>query len=324
MPPLSHSPAVDITSTIVGAQQPLIKLCELLWRKLSLFGPYAPLLAMFIIGLPILTLSRIGLILWQSDRVIATGLLQDILIQGVRVDLILLGLFVIIPLLVSPLFALFKAWKQWRYFTFIWIVIAIALIIFLEVATPGFMAEYDNRPNRLFIEYLKYPHEVLPMLWNGFRVHVIVGVAAVIGAIWLMLQIAKPWLNQANKLRPLHFWVSLPLVILLTALTIRSTLGHRPANPALFAITNDSMVNSLILNSPYSVLYAIYNLKHEKGSSKIYGKMSEKDMISEFKSAREVLQDKRPLLNNAQFPTLALQKPSRLRDKPLNIVIILE
>jgi phosphoglycerol transferase MdoB-like AlkP superfamily enzyme len=297
---------------------------ESFWEKLRPTGAYAPLVAMLIIGLPILSLSRISLILWQADRVTATGLLQDVLLQGVRVDLILLSLFALIPLLLSPLFAIFKAWQQWRYFTFIWLVFVISFIIFLEAASPGFIAEYDTRPNRLFVEYLKYPQEVIPMLWNGFRVHVLAGIIAIVAAVWLMIQLAKPWVKQKNHFRLLPFLIALPLVLLLTILSIRSTLGHRPANPALFAITNDSMVNTLILNSPYSVLYAIYNLKHEKGSSKIYGKMSTKEMIAEFKNNRATYQDNNQLLNHAQFPTLSLQKPSRNRDKPLNIVIILE
>ena len=36
----------------------------------------------------------------------------------------------------------------------------------MEVSTPTFIAEYDTRPNRLFIEYLNHPKEVLGMLWG--------------------------------------------------------------------------------------------------------------------------------------------------------------
>ena len=36
----------------------------------------------------------------------------------------------------------------------------------LEFATPSFLNEYDARPNYLFVEYLKYPDEVLAMLWG--------------------------------------------------------------------------------------------------------------------------------------------------------------
>jgi phosphoglycerol transferase MdoB-like AlkP superfamily enzyme len=294
------------------------------WHILAFTGPYAPLIAILVFGIPLLSLFRMGLMLWQADRVMATGLTNQIFLQGIRIDCILLAQIVIIPLIISPFFLAFNAWEAWRYFTFTWLVAAMILIIFLEAATPGFIGEYDTRPNRLFVEYLKYPQEVLPMLWNGFRVHVFAGLIATALTIWLMATLTKPWLSQSNQLPALTYWLLLPVAILLTALIIRSTTGHRPANPAFFAITNDSMINTLVLNSAYSVFYAIYNLKHESRSSKIYGKMTTQDMLNEFKTTRQLLHDQRPLLNHTDFPTLTYQKPSITREKPLNIVIILE
>jgi phosphoglycerol transferase MdoB-like AlkP superfamily enzyme len=102
------------------------------------------------------------------------------------------------------------------------------------------------------------------------------------------------------------------LIFLLAAFGIRSTIGHRPANPALFAITQDSMVNSLILNSGYSVIYAVYSLQHESKSSQIYGKMDRAD-IFKLTGAKE-----------AEIPTLRTLSPIAKRDQPLNLVIILQ
>jgi len=48
---------------------------EKFWKKLESLGYYAPLVAMYLISLPLLSLSRAGLMLWQSDRVAATGIL---------------------------------------------------------------------------------------------------------------------------------------------------------------------------------------------------------------------------------------------------------
>ncbi|MGJ8619488.1 MAG: LTA synthase family protein [Methylophilaceae bacterium] len=304
--------------------QPSQPLNKKLWNKLVFSGPLAPLLTIYMIGLPVLSVFRLALVLWQSERVMATGQLLQVFLQGLRVDLILLGLIILIPLLLSPLFTLLKAWRQWRYFTLVWLIISITLIVFLEMASFGFIAEYDVRPNRLFIEYLKYPQEVMPMLWNGFRVHVFLGLGALLITIYLMVRLASPWLKQENQLANVRYWILLPLIIVLVAFSIRSSLGHRPANPAMFAITNDNMVNSLILNSPYSVFYAIYNLKHEGQSSKVYGKMTPQEIMQEVEESRKTLQDKRSLLNDPTFPTLTLQQPSRQREKPLNIVIILE
>ena len=165
-------------------KNPITLISTSIWKKLAFAGPYAPLLALYIIGLPLLVLSRLALVLWQSERVIATGQMLQVFMQGFRVDLILLGLIVLIPILLSSLFMLLKAWKPWQWFTRVWLILSIVLIVFLEIASFGFIAEYDVRPNRLFIEYLKYPQEVIPMLWNGFRIHVFLALTALIVTVY--------------------------------------------------------------------------------------------------------------------------------------------
>lgn len=289
---------------------------QAIWRAANKLGPFAPLLVMFFLGLIILSLSRFGLILWKLDRVIATHKLPDILLQGLRADIIQLSLFALIPLLLAPILAIKRFFKFWQKFTYIWVIAAIVFLVFLEAATPGFIAEYDVRPNRLFIEYLKYPQEVVSMLWGGFRVHVFAGIGFTLLAIWAMRRFMQPWLDinisassaWSNK----KIWLVWPLLFLLTAFAIRSTIGHRPANPALFAITTDGMVNSLVINSSYSVIYAIYDLQHESKSSKIYGKMDRAE-IFKLTNAKD-----------SEIPTLKTLTPSAKRNKPLNLVILLQ
>ena len=286
------------------------------WHISKKMGPYAPLVAMFLLGLVILSASRLGLVLWKLERVNATGKLLEILLQGVRVDIIQLGLLAIIPLLLAPILATRHFFNFWRKFTYIWVILSIVLLVFLEAATPGFIAEYDVRPNRIFVEYLKYPKEVFGMLWRGFKVDIFTGVGFTLLAIWAMRHFMQPWLDVNTSAAPTwsnkKIWLVWPLLFLLIAFGIRSSLGHRPANPALFAISQDSMVNSLILNSGYSVFYAIYGLQHESKSSDIYGKMDRAELFK---------------LTNAQdadIPTLKTLTPSVKRDKPLNLVIILQ
>ena len=63
----------------------------------------------------------------------------------------------------------------------VWFAASLVAIIFLEFATPQFLIEYDSRPNRLFLEYLVYPQEVLAMLWNGYRSLLLLTAAALRG-----------------------------------------------------------------------------------------------------------------------------------------------
>lgn len=285
---------------------------QFVWKIANRLGPFAPLIAMLLLGLVLLSLSRLGLVLWKLDRVQSTGELCAVFYQGVRVDIIQLGLIAIIPILLAPLLAIKRLFNVWKWLTYGWVMVAVVLLVFLEAATPGFITEYDVRPNRIFVEYLKYPHEVMGMLWTGFKIHIFAGLLFTVLAILGMRYWMQPWRSAQSTWSNKRLWIVWPLVLVLTAFGIRSTLGHRPANPALFAITQDSMVNSLILNSGYSVIYAIYSLQHEAKSSEIYGKMDKAD-IFKLTGAKD-----------SELPTLTTLVPSAKRDKPLNLVIILQ
>ena len=304
---------------------PALKQPGRLWQRLDIFGPYAGLAMLFLIGLPFLSLSRILLMLWQSERVAATGIGLEMLLQGVRVDIIQLSLLALPLLLLAPLLgSISRFWSLWRRLNIVWVTIAIASLGLLEIASPAFISEYDSRPNRLFVEYLKYPNEVLAMLWGGFRLHLLAGllVTALLGTgTWLLL---RTWQQQSRPWSKWRVWLSWPLIFLLFAFAIRSSLDHRPANPAMFALTADPMVNTLILNSAWSVTHAIYGMQHEANSSEIYGKMESAEILAEFRNARASLGDARPLLDHPEIPTLLEQTATIRRDKPLNLVIILE
>jgi phosphoglycerol transferase MdoB-like AlkP superfamily enzyme len=288
------------------------KLHQSIWQLSSRLGPFAPFVAMLILGLILLSASRIGLVIWKFDRVVNTGKLVEILLQGVRVDIIQLFLISLLPLLLAPILATQQLFKIWQKFTYVWVMVAIVLLVFLEVSTPGFINEYDVRPNRIFVEYLKYPNEVFSMLWRGFKIEIFSVLISASFTAWAAHRYMKPWLSMQPSWSNKKIWVIWPLIFILTAFGIRSSLGHRPANPAMFAITADSMVNSLVLNSGYSVVYATYSLLKETKSSDIYGKMPREEIL------------KLTGAKDTDIPTLTTLTPSHKRAKPLNLVIILQ
>jgi phosphoglycerol transferase MdoB-like AlkP superfamily enzyme len=213
--------------------------------KLTLWaGPFAGVLQLLLLGLVIFSLSRIGLVAVAVGARLRHRHRRAILVQGVRADLILLGYLIVLPLVLSPLLAHKKTLGLWKNVTVAWGTFALILIVFMEVSTPQFVMQYDVRPNRLFIEYLSYPAEVMSTLWNGFRIALVLGVGLTIvlgTAIFKLLKAASADMVAWKPLKLLALW---PLLVLLVALQIRSTLAHRPANPALFALTGDAMVNS--------------------------------------------------------------------------------
>ena len=284
-------------------------------------GPYAHILLMVVAGLALLSLSRLGLVIWLSDRVLATHQLVDIFLQGVRADVILVCLFAALPVaLALPLAQ--KRWQHlWFRFTYIWCVAALVLITFMEVSTPAFIAQYDIRPNRLFIEYLQYPKEVFSTLWQGFKIPLLFGLVLTVAAIVLFGR----WLRLPEATLSVGpFWARLlawPLAVFIVFAGIRSTTDHRPANPALFAITSDAMVNSLVINSGYSVLYALYSLKHEARSTEIYGVLDADQMLTDIRQWPWLAGNH---YLSSELPTLHHQAATSVRPKPLNIVIILQ
>ncbi|WP_273020697.1 hypothetical protein, partial [Rheinheimera sp.] len=54
-----------------------------------LSGPYYPLVVMALLMLAILSFSRVGLFIWQYERVAAAADILPLLLQGIRADLIL-------------------------------------------------------------------------------------------------------------------------------------------------------------------------------------------------------------------------------------------
>jgi len=127
------------------------------------------------------------------------------------------------------------------------------------------------------------------------------------------------WFKQeqiiAIKWRP--FFALVALFVL--ALGGRSTLGHRPLNPAMVYFSNDPLVNSLTLNSFYSVLWSARQLMNEESANKLYGEMKAQDII-------QVIRDfKGPNLEYplANIPSYTETSPSD-QGQPKNLVILLQ
>lgn len=227
-------------------------------------------LRFFISVLALLTLSRLALAAWLWDRVYAAGGLVPILLGGLRIDLCLLAMVIGLPVVLSPWFghrplaARITAW----WFRFWWM-----LYVLLEVSTPQFIAEYDTRPNRLYFEYLVNPKEVGSMLWQGYKGVIFASLLVLVLAAWGAVK-----LFPTQRLIDARMsWWKRPLVsVLLLAVTVlaaRGTLQHRPINPSMVAFSSDAMVNTLALNSLYSVFDAAYRMRDERSSAALYSPM---------------------------------------------------
>ena len=285
-------------------------------------GPYSCILGFIVLGALVLGLSRALLIAWQWQRVAVTeSVAVSILLQGLRSDLITLGLCAAPVLVLLPPLLLIGRVTWWLRIACAWLGTALIAIIFLELATPQFLIEYDSRPNRVFIEYLVYPREVLGMLWNGYRGLLLLTTAGVAGLSWVVARHFSQYARATNDWRKRTVLLVWPLVVVAMFVMVRSSVQHRPANLATFAFCDDAMVNSLVANSAYTVLSAAYGLKHETQSSWMYGNMPTPEMVLRVRSGTGV-----PLADftSNELPTMRRQIATVRRAKPLNLVIVLE
>lgn len=281
----------------------------------------SPIFIFVIINLAVLSLSRLGLALWQAERISAVNGWVELFVQGIRMDIVSLCYLFGVPALFTVLFYhKNKLGQLWQGILRIWLTSGSVFILFMEIATPAFIETYDLRPNRLFIEYLIYPKEVATMLIEGHLISVIISLAVTIVAIVIYWKTAKKIVQFADSPN----WVYRPIVALLVIavafIGARSSFAHRGINPAMVAFSSDALVNSLVLNSGYSVIYAAQQIKDEEDSSALYGKMDTDEMLRIVKQSRG--RDEQDYISD-KLPTLT-RNIATYQGKPKNIVIILE
>lgn len=279
-----------------------------------------PMLFFVALNLIIFSLSRLGLSLWHADRIAAVDGWLPLFLQGIRIDIVSVCYLFGVPALFSVLFYHHNVLGHiWKTILRVWLTVSSVFIIFMEMATPAFIDTYDFRPNRLFIEYLLYPKEVSTMLVNGHLTAVILSLVTTILATVIYWKLSG-WATQ-NLRSPSWKWrpVMALVIIAVSFIGARSTFQHRGINPAMVAFSGDPLVNSLVLNSGYSVLYAAQQLKDEDKSSEQYGKMAVDEMLQIVKQSRG--RDVNDYIS-AQYPTLS-RNQATYQGKPKNIVILL-
>lgn len=285
----------------------------------GMFARVKPVTWFFIGGLLLLSAARLGLALWQYDAVSQADGWEAVMLQGVRVDVATLCLMFGLP---AAVLLLLPASRPVRMIVSLWLAACLSALLFLELATPGFMAEYGLRPNRLFIEYLVYPREVFSTLWHGRPWQLVLAPVMVAVAFWLGLRLAwrlsaqpsagVPWALRA---------VVAVLVLLLSALGVRSSLGHRPLNPAMVAFSANPLVNQLPLNSFYALATAARQwLQQEDSAMDLYGALPDGDVIAAVRADSGLPGS---AFGHPGIPTLAARVPG-YAGKPKNLVIVLE
>lgn len=278
-----------------------------------------PFATYLLVSLAFTTLARAGLSLWQFERVSATGGWIWIFLQGIRFDFVLQGMLLAVPLSLMPLLLAFP-WTRNTSKTLLPVILAsfTVLIVFMEIATPAFVLEYDLRPNVLFVKYLEYPREVAAMLFTGYWPQLLFAAIVLPVVAWFSW---RAYTRRAAFMVPTSIPFALaiaPVLLLACAVAWRSSFDHRPVNPSDVAFSTDPLVNMLPLPSAYSALYGLHELGREDAGIR-YGDMPEQEVIAIMRQMSGLPAD---AFTSQTIPTLHRQPVTASGRK--NLVILLE
>ena len=300
----------------------------------NIYYTLKPFIRFLLLALSVLTLFRLGLLFWQSERVESTADAVTILTNGLRIDMSTLAYMLLLPVFIHPLLVTSKFKRHWYSILKIWFFGNLLLLTYFECVTPAFILEYDLRPNRLFIEYLIYPKEVIGMLMSGHSITLMTTTITVTIFAILYWKVITNFVlceksedkstKNKNLLRPsLNLSVALTSSLVLLVVLFgfaRGTIGHRPLNPSVVYFSTDPLINSITLNSLYSVAFAFKQLGDEMHAASVYGNLSDEDVIQIVRTSAGA---DNAAYTSSSMPTLRNHVPA-YKGKPKNLVIILE
>jgi phosphoglycerol transferase MdoB-like AlkP superfamily enzyme len=281
-----------------------------------------PAAVFLLLSMIVFSASRLGLCLWKGFS--PSEELMPVFVQGLRSDFSIACTSYALPFVLLVIMQIAgRAPAPLRAFVRLLLCLAVTVHVFMEIATPPFIAEYGVRPNRLFLDYLVYPKEVISTLAQGH----LGAVAATLIASIACFAAAWKWpgslldgsYQTGGRARGIFAFVVLAAVL---PLGIRSTLGHRPLNPSMLAFSGEPLLDSLPVNSSFNVFYAARHYgDYQLSEGQIYAFDSE-DHVKEtaiLMSARN-----EPFARDDKCPINQSLEPSQAPRRPLNVVIVLE
>jgi len=240
-------------------------------------------------------------------------------IYGLRMDTIVTSIILIIPMFILTLTpkTLHKVTNQFLKYYFL---IMLSFVIYIENATLPFFAQYDVRPNYLFVEYLEYPKEVFSMIIADYKIELIIAFIMIGIFICLFLKFTKDTFIKAIKTdyrKKIILFVPLAMVLFIG---MRSSFGHRPANISDAMYSSSRLVNEITKNSIYSIGYAVYSNKKHSANKVIkqYGKMDIQEAIKRVKKRLHIQGI------NKKFPFSRKVKTHFKTNHPKNLIIFLQ
>jgi phosphoglycerol transferase MdoB-like AlkP superfamily enzyme len=286
-----------------------------------ILGPLAPVLRATTAMMAALTASRLVLVWLLWPRVGDAARVWLVVPIGIRVDAMTLGW------LTLPLAAVLVCWPA-RIGPVIarvaggYLALVASTLAFFEAATYPFLAEYDARPNRVFLDYLAFPREVFRTVWAEHASVILVGLTVVGLVSWVAARTHRAIAAAGASWSWRRRVVAGPIVLGALFLAARSGLGPRGGNISTAAFSENRLVNELALDSTYAVGYALKSrLSHEIDTARLYGRLDRAEAIARVRAGMRLPPS---AFTHDDIPFLHRQPSHAPRARPLNLVILLE
>jgi len=285
-----------------------------------------PLLLFYLLVLLLSLAGRLVLVAqhWAALRTGGANIPLALLV-GVRIDTMAAGIILALPTLLLFLWPP-AGRKLAERLLGLYLLTIMLIAVYMEIATPPFVEEFDARPNEIFINYLKYPREVLGTILST---HLLSLLFALI-ALTVMAVLYLRWWRQSSlftRALAVPYRVRLAFLLptaLLVFIGIRSSFGHRPANLSDATYCNCHIANEIAKNTLYAVGYAVYAKRKFEVDVKLYGRMKPEEAITRVRRLLGI--DPKTLVEPEKYPLLRLEAthfPERGRT-PRNLVVIIE
>ena len=275
-----------------------------------------PIVSFFLIGLCITTISRILLFFIFKERVVENPNYGQLFLIGLRFDLILMSYIAFLPAVLLSLLP-DSVLQYIKKFFNIYFIFFLFLFLLMELSTLDFINQYDTRPNRLFLDYLIYPKEVVGTLFKSYLPSLIITTILLVVALFFAFKHGKKLFYPQESSYKTKLLLFLVVSFFLFWGARGSLTTKRPINASNAIFCSDQMTNSLGLNSFYTVAFAAYSMKNE-GDVKKYGKMDELEAYSRVKKYMDVTE-----FLPGEVPFLHLQKPD-VSQPNYNVVVFLQ
>jgi len=318
-PVLDSIPAVDSPQSRCGAHQKNTSYS--LRHRLDLLYPLAPALVFYLLGIAAFFVFRGVFFFKYFSRLREVDQYLRLFPVGFRIDTMLLCR-VLVPALLVLFVVPSRFAAKVRAGLSLYFASLAALFVFLEIATFPFMAEFDTRLDRIFLEHMMQAHEVYPMIFRGFMLSLTAGVLATALTVWLTFRLFKRLLSHPPACTIKKKTALALVTVIFLYFGNRASFIHHSADINLASFSTSNIANQLALNSTYSLAHAFYTLeKYEQNPKDVYGKMSPREMLARVRKESYIPDS---TSTTQGIPLLHYQQSHFPAQRPMNLVIILE